>query len=160
MTTLGIDFDGVLRKYPAPFQAYYNFISPYDLLIRARLHNLRSKIRSWIANHTPMCLNGELIALINQNYREARKLIVSGRCYLRCQIEAISAIYGFLDFEQVIFKEDCSEFEERFKRRIIKQEKIDMYIEDRRFVRWFLSQTTNITILSPEEFIEHQRRKI
>lgn len=157
MKTLGIDFDGVLRKFPTPIRRFYNFLAPHDLLIRARLSIIRNTIRKLIEEKGPILLDGELINSLNTYYRETRKILISGRCTPQQRDKAISAITPYLNFAKFIFKGDCTEWEERFKERVLRAEEIDIFLEDRKFVRNYLRQVVKIPVFCPEAFLEELR---
>jgi len=135
--TLGIDFDGVLRKWPGFIGWYANFLRPDDVLVRAKLFWLRTLLTHLFMDYTPVILDGRLIESV-KHYRPERLILVSGRCLARQKGEVYRKISPYLEVDRFYFREDCTEGEERFKERICREEHIKIFIEDRRFICDFL----------------------
>ena len=76
---LGLDFDGVIRKFPKFVQWYADFVSPNDLLVRARLFWLRKILMLLFMDVIPLILDGELLKSIEENWRGS-VILISGRC--------------------------------------------------------------------------------
>jgi len=134
--TLGTDFDGVLRKFPGFTRWYIDFYSPNDLLIRARLKWLRWKTLHLFIDGVPMIMNNEVINVVNK--WKGRKVLISGRVTEKHHRKALEALLGLVEFDAIYFRQDRNEYEEKFKERIIKKEKVNVYIEDRSFVIQYL----------------------
>jgi hypothetical protein len=151
--TLGVDFDGVIRFYPVPFRWWFDFVSPNDLLIRAHLGVIRGRINSFLIRRFPMMLNRKLIDYLNYTWRGSTVLI-SGRCVPEDRRTALRVLSGKLKPDRVVFRETCSEHEEKYKERAIRDNAVDVYVEDRPFVRGYLASHLPTKILSPREFWE------
>jgi len=133
METIAVDFDGVLRKWPGFIGWYANFLRPDDILVRARLSFIRRLLTHLFMDYTPVILDGKLIDSF-KTYKPQRLILVSGRCLDRQKEEVFRLISPYLKFDKFYFRENCFEFEEKFKERILKIEHVTFYIEDRRFV--------------------------
>jgi len=134
--TLGVDFDGVLRKFPGYVKRYIDFYSPHDLLVRANLKWLRWRILHLCIDGTPLIMDNEVINAVNK--WEGRKVLISGRIGTKHHREALEAIKGLVKFDNAYFRQSNKEYEEKFKERILKREKVNVYIEDRTFVIQYL----------------------
>jgi len=135
--TLGLDFDGVIRKWPGFIAWYANFLQPNDLLVQAKLYFLRRWLTHLFMDFTPVILDGELIEAIKEE-KPRRIILISGRCLDRQKEQVFQCLSPFLNIERFYFREDCSENEEKFKERILKHEKVTFFIEDREFVVKYL----------------------
>jgi len=137
METLALDFDGVIRKFPYPVRKYADFLSPNDLLVRAKLFFIRKLLCKIFMYYIPTVLDGELINAVNK-YWDGRVIIVTGRCREREKKEVLRLLCPCLKFDKIYFREDCSEYEEKFKERVLKKEKVDYFFEDRAYVVKYL----------------------
>jgi len=135
--TLGLDFDGVLRKWPGFIGWYANFLKPNDILVRTRLFRLRRILNYFFMDCTPIILDGELIEEIKK-YNPSRIIVVSGRCLDNQKDQVVRCLSPFLNIDRFYFREDCLEREEKFKERILRKEKVTFYLEDRDFVVKYL----------------------
>jgi len=134
-----LTFDGVIRKYPKFAEWYFDFLSPYDLLVRAKLFWLREILKKFM-DSLPLIIDGELINTIKKDW-EGSIILISGRCTKKNKEKLRMTISNLpLKFDKVYLRENCKEFEEKFKERIIKKEKIDIYIDDRAFIVEYLRQ--------------------
>lgn len=132
---LGLDFDGVLRKFPSFISWYINHLSPNDILIRSKLFRLRKLLTYLLINKTPMILDNKLIESIKVE-KPKRLIIVSGRCQEKEKVRR--KLSPFLKVDKFYFREDCTEPEERFKERILKIENVNLFIEDRAYIVRYL----------------------
>jgi len=147
---LGLDFDGVIRKFPKFVEWYANFLSPNDLLVRARLFWLRKLLTKLFMDFLPLIIDGKLIYSI-ERYWDGPVILISGRCTKKQKEQLRRVISNLpLKFDQVFLRENRKEYEEKFKERIIKKEKIDVYIDDRKFVVEYL-KTKNINAIHISE---------
>ena len=147
---LGLDFDGVIRKYPLPFRWWFDFYSPNDVLVRARLTRIRGAITTFLTARIPIILDGKLINDVNRSWHK-RKVLISGRCTKQLQQVALSSLGSSLQFDGIVFRTDCKEYEEKFKERVIASQRVTAFIEDRKFVRAYLRRKLGITVLAPGE---------
>jgi len=131
--TLGLDFDGVLRKWPGFIGWYANFLRPDDILIRARLFFLRRLFNYVFMSCTPIIIDGMLIDSLNHQ-RPKRLILVSGRYLDRQKEEVYRKLSPYLHFDTFYFRDNCKESEERFKERVLIRENVDFYLEDRNYV--------------------------
>lgn len=136
---VGLDFDGVLRKFPKFASWYLEHLSPYDILARARLYRLRRLLVHLFIEKIPVILDGKLIESIKLE-RPKRIIIVSGRYKAEEQEKVVRLIRRYLRVDKFYFRTDKRESEAAFKARILSQEKIDYYIEDRRYVVEYLKR--------------------
>jgi len=137
---LGLDFDGVIRKFPRFVEWYANFLSPNDLLVRARLFWLRKILTRLFMDFIPLIIDGRLIYSIEKNW-EGPVILISGRCTEKHKKQLRKVISNLsLKFDKVLLRENCKEYEEKFKERLIKTEKIDIYIDDRKFIVEYLKK--------------------
>jgi len=133
MGTLALDFDGVIRKWPYPVQKYADFLSPNDILVRAKLFFLRKLLSKIFMHYFPTIIDGELIEGIKRKWK-GRIIIVTGR-YTPEEVEEVrKRVLPYLKVDKIYFRENPGEYEEKFKERILKLEKVDYFIEDRYFV--------------------------
>ena len=139
METQALDFDGVIRKFPYPIRKYADFLSPNDLLVRARLFFIRKLLCKIFMHYIPTILDGELINAVNK-YWNGRVIIVTGRCRKEEKKEVLKLLLPYLKFDRIYFRKDCSEYEEKFKERILRKEKVDYFFEDRAYVVKYLKQ--------------------
>jgi hypothetical protein len=147
---LGLDFDGVVRKYPLLFRLWFDFYSPNDVLVRARLTRIRRAITSILTGRFPMILDGKLIDDVNRNWH-GRKVLISGRCTKRLQQKALHVVATSLEFDGFVFRTDCKEYEEKFKERVILSQGVTVFVEDRKFVRAYLQRKLGISVLAPRD---------
>ncbi|RLC84012.1 MAG: hypothetical protein DRJ03_15425 [Chloroflexi bacterium] len=137
---LGLDFDGVIRKFPRFVEWYANFLSPNDLLVRARLFWLRKILTRFFMDFIPLIIDGRLIYSIEKNW-EGPVILISGRCTEKHKEQLRRVISNLpLKFDKVFLRENWKEYEEKFKERIIKREKVDVYIDDRKFIVEYLKK--------------------
>lgn len=137
--------------YPVPFRWWFDFVSPNDLLVRAHLRSIRGVINSFLIRRFPLILNSRLIDYLNQTWK-GKKLVISGRCLRGDQKAALRAIAGILRPDGIVFREHCSEHEEKYKERVLRERGVDLYIEDRPFVRDYLTAHCRARVLGPQEF--------
>jgi hypothetical protein len=149
---IAFDFDGVMRIYPVPFRWFFDFVSPTDILLRAHLGRLRGLINKFLIENFPLILNTRLINCLNQKW-EGPIFLVSGRCTIRDQYEATRALRNLVRFHAIFFRERCSEYEEKFKERYLKKVNALIFVEDRPFVRQYISKRTKVRAISPSEFL-------
>ena len=154
METLGVDFDGVIRRFPKFAEWFANFISHDDLLIRARLYWLRNLLCNVCFNYAPIILDGLMIDSINQ--WDGRIVIITGRETAKKFDRAFAAVKGKVDFD-VMYGRDTKESEEAYKYRIIKKENVSVYIEDRDLVIRYLRKR-GVDAISVKEVRECYRR--
>jgi len=146
---IGLDYDGVVRKYPYPFSSFLSALDPRDILVRCRLFLLRRLlIKSTVL--LPTVINGPLL---EKALREGECIIISGRYSKREEIEALGERYNL----RVFLRESPSEREERFKERVIVREGVELYVEDRRFVREYLTEK-GLKVTDPKEFLSENVR--
>lgn len=134
---LGLDFDGVLRKWPGFLYWYVNFLSPNDLLVRAKLFFLRKWLFKFFSNLIPTILDGDLIETIKRE-QPRRIILVSGRCSEKEQQRIFKLLKPYLHIDKFYFRDNCSESEEMFKERVLRKEKVSFFIEDRAYVVRYL----------------------
>ena len=137
---LGLDFDGVVRKFPGFVEWYFDFLSPNDILIRARLFWLRRILVKTFLDFIPLILDGKLIYSIEKDW-EGPIILISGRCTSEGREKLKRIISNLpLKFDKVFLRKNCREHEEKFKERVIRNEKIDIYIDDRKFIVEYLKR--------------------
>jgi len=134
---LGLDFDGVLRKWPRFVQWYADFLSPQDILVRAKLFFIRKLINYFCMQVVPVILDGELIERIKQ-LKPKRIIVVSGRYKMEEKREVKTALEKVLHVDKYYFRDSEKEREEYFKERILRQEHVTCFIEDRAYVVAYL----------------------
>jgi len=139
METLALDFDGVIRKFPYPIRKYVDFLSPHDLLVRARLFFIRKLLCKIFMHYTPIILDGKLINAVNK-YWDGRVIVVTGRCKEKEKKEVLKLLLPYLKFDRIYFRKDCSEYEEKFKERVLREEKVNYFFEDREYVVKYLKE--------------------
>lgn len=131
----GLDFDGVLRRYPFPFNIVMKYTSPTDILERSHLLILKKVIYFFDRNFIPFILNGNLINNIN-TIQDTEFIIISAR---RESTEKIlSCLKKYIHIKKAYFREDRPIYEECWKLKICKEENVDVFLEDRKFVVDFL----------------------
>jgi len=124
---LALDFDGVLRKWPRPIEIYANFLAPNDLLVRAKLYHLRRLLCRLCFDYTPIILDGKMIN--GANNWDGEIVIVTGRS-LRNISQANKVLEGKIRCK-IYFRENLEESEESYKYRVLKELKVDYFIDDR-----------------------------
>lgn len=139
---IGLDVDGVIRKLPFPFNLIMKYSSPTDILERARLHIIKKIIIHFIIFYCPFILNGDFIA----KFQGKNVIIISGR---REKIkEIIPILKRYLHIKKIYFRGNRPLYEEEWKLKICKKEKIDLFYEDRKFVLLYLRRN-GINALEP-----------
>lgn len=148
--TLGVDFDGILRIYPAPFRWWFDYISPHDVFVRAGLGRLKFSISKLFSTYIPIILDSKLIRFINSGW-EGRKILISGRCLVEEKVIAKVIVNKYVMFDDVLFREQCSEPEEKYKARMVVGQGVEIFLEDRPFVREYLNRTTTARAIATPE---------
>jgi hypothetical protein len=129
---IGVDFDGVLRKWPGFVSWYANFLSPQDILVRARLYFLRRILNNFFMYCLPVILDGTLIDSLNRE--EVPIIVISGRWKTKEVQTVKETLKPFLKVNRFCFRESPREPEHEFKERIIRQEHVTIFLDDRKFV--------------------------
>ena len=130
--TLGIDFDGVIRKFPRIIEWWASILSSNDLFLRSKLYGLRRFINYLCFDITPIILDDILITEIKR--WPGRKILITGR-YRECEKERLlTSLAPFVKFDKIIFREDRWEDEAIYKERICRQEHVDYFIEDKKYI--------------------------
>lgn len=132
---LGLDFDGVCRRWPGYIEWFADFLSPTDVLQRAHLDWIEGIICHLAMDFIPTILDGDLIRAANT--WNGKIVIVTGR-YKKKQKLPVIQIFKYLKASKIVFRPSKHISEEQFKYDAIKREGISVYIEDRKYVVNFL----------------------
>lgn len=134
---LGLDFDGVIRKWPGFIEIYADFLKPDDILQRAGLGILEKIFNKLFLDHTPVILDGRLLR--SASSWEGPVQIVTGRCRPD-QVQTVLNVRKYLKISKIHFRVNPLENEEVYKYRTIKKEHIEYFIEDRGYVVKYLKK--------------------
>jgi len=134
MSTLALDFDGVLRKWPRPMEIFADFLAPNDLLVRARLFTLRHWLCKVVFDGVPIVLDPKMVNAANT--WDGKVIIITGRTFGNVG-KAMRSLRGKLNI-RIYFRANPNEPEEVFKYRTLKKTGADMFIEDRAYVVQYL----------------------
>lgn len=88
-------------------------------------------------DYTPVIIDGKMIESLKQ-LNSSRLILVSGRYLDRQKEQVVRIISPYLTIDQIYFRENPREAEWKFKERILRKEKVDIFIEDREFVVRYL----------------------
>jgi hypothetical protein len=135
MGTIGIDFDGVIRKWPTFIQAYADFISPNDILERAGLKVLKKILSKVFMTYTPLILDGKMITSLQHSNWNI--VVISGRYKRKEQDEVVRILQPYLR-AHYLFRGSKKEREEEFKLKWCKTLNVSFFIDDRKYIVEYL----------------------
>jgi len=147
-TRVGLDFDGVIRKFPKFIAWYADFLSPSDILVRAKLFWIRKIFCKLFMDIVPLIIDGPLIDYFNT--LNCKVFVISGRMKPKDQYLAYEVSRKYIkNFEGAYFRTEG--FEEKFKEMMIKKLKLEFFVDDRKFVVSYLKKRGYSNAIKREE---------